>query len=157
MLICNHFFPHKNKKPKMLENIALIGIGANLKNPIKTFISLFIKMQKNNNIALISSSPIYKNPPFGYANQNDFYNATLLFSTNLRLLELYALIFYLERIYGRARKRAFKNAPRMLDIDMLFYNDVFLRSKKLNLPHPHWDKRASVLVPLLFQVNYKGF
>lgn len=73
------------------------------------------------------------------------------------LMEFYGFVFYMERIFGRLRKREFKNAPRTLDIDILFFNDTFIRSKKLNIPHLHWSKRDSVLIPLLYQVNYKGF
>ena len=73
------------------------------------------------------------------------------------LIEFYRFVFYTERIFGRGRKREFKNAPRILDIDILFFNDIFIRSEKLNIPHLHWNKRDSVLIPLLYQVNYKGF
>ncbi|RDU65174.1 2-amino-4-hydroxy-6-hydroxymethyldihydropteridine diphosphokinase [Helicobacter sp. MIT 14-3879] len=154
-IVCNKFFPMK--KTLKHKNLVIISIGANLKNPINTFIRLFRKLYKNNNINIISTSPIYKNPPFGYKKQNDFYNATMLISTKLYLLEFYRLIFYLERIFGRNRIRAFKNAPRILDIDILFFNDSFIRSKKLNIPHLHWQERESILIPLIYQVNYKGF
>lgn len=72
------------------------------------------------------------------------------------LLELYRFVFYIERIFGRKRQREFKNAPRILDIDIVFFNDTFIRSKKLNIPHIHWQERESVLIPLLYQVYYKG-
>lgn len=161
-IICNPFFPMKDtRQAKMtklyLQNISILSLGGNLKNPIKTFIYLFKKIQNNNNMTLVSTSPIYKNPPFGYTNQNDFYNATIILATNMCLIEFYGFIFYLERIFGRQRKRVFKNAPRILDIDILFFNDIFLKSQKLNIPHPHWQNRESVLIPLLYQVNYKGF
>lgn len=157
-IIINSFFPFNNKHTNIkLQNIGIISIGGNIKNPINTFLKLFKKLELNNNITLISTSPIYKNPPFGYTMQKDFYNSTIILSTNMYLIEFYRFIFYMERVFGRPRKREFKNAPRTLDIDILFFNDIFLRSKKLNIPHTHWDKRESVLIPLLYQVNYKGF
>lgn len=155
-IICNKYFPSK-KTDSTIHNLVLLSLGANLNNPIKTFMSLFRSFRNNKNISILSTSPIYKNPPFGFKNQNMFYNVTILLSTRLYLLELYKLIFYLERRFGRARKRAFKNAPRSLDIDIIFFNNLFLRSKKLNIPHLHWQERNSVLIPLLYQVNYKGF
>lgn len=155
-IICTKFFPSK-KKDSILQNLAIISLGGNLNNPIKTFKALFSMLNNNKNISILSTSPIYKNPPFGFKEQNLFYNATMLLSTRLYLLEFYRLIFYLERRFGRGRKRAFKNAPRTLDIDIIFFNNIFLRSKKLNIPHLHYQERNSVLIPLLYQVNYKGF
>ncbi|RAX53134.1 2-amino-4-hydroxy-6-hydroxymethyldihydropteridine diphosphokinase [Helicobacter sp. 16-1353] len=155
-IICHSFFPMKQTNRLYLQNTSILSLGGNLKNPIKTFINLFRSLQNNRNIVLVSTSPIYKNPPFGYTNQNDFYNATMILTTNMCLIEFYRFVFYLERIFGRKRKRKFKNAPRILDIDILFFNDIFFRSSKLNIPHPHWQERESVLIPLLYQVNYKG-
>ena len=162
-ILQNQFFPAKKSlhfaesSKKSLPNTALIALGANLKNPIHTFKSLFTKLARNAKIHILATSPIYKNPPFGFRAQPSFYNATMMLATKMCLLEFYAFMFYLERIFGRARRRAFKNAPRALDIDIIFFNDIFMRSAKLNIPHPHWRARPSVVVPLLFQVNYKGF
>lgn len=156
-IIINSFFPFINKNTNIqLQNISILSIGGNLNNPINTFLKFFRKLYLNKNIQLISTSPIYKNPPFGYTMQKDFYNSTIILSTNMCLIEFYRFIFYMERIFGRPRKRAFKNAPRTLDIDILFFNDIFIRNKKLNIPHLYWNKRDSVLIPLLYQVNYKG-
>ncbi len=176
-LICDTFyptrfsesarFPHDSRKDsrdlrskdshtKMLPNTTIIALGGNLKSPIRTFKSLFLKLRQNAKIRILQTSPIYKNPPFGYANQPFFYNATMLLATSMCLVEFYAFIFYMERIFGRGRIRAFKNAPRTLDIDIIFFNDIFMRSTKLNIPHTQWQWRSSVLIPLIYQVNYKG-
>lgn len=174
-LFCNAFYPtkfsestqftHDSRKinsrtkdshPKTLPNTTIIALGGNLKSPIRTFKSLFLKLKQNAKIRILSTSPIYKNPPFGYANQPFFYNATILLATSMCLVEFYAFIFYMERIFGRGRIRAFKNAPRILDIDIIFFNDIFMRSTELNIPHTQWQRRDSVLIPLIYQVNYKG-
>lgn len=179
-LICNAFyptkfsesarFPHDSRKDShdshkitreshhknTLPNTTIITLGGNLKSPIRTFKSLFLKLRQNAKIRILQTSPIYKNPPFGYANQPFFYNATMLLATSMCLVEFYAFIFYMERIFGRGRIRAFKNAPRTLDIDIIFFNDIFMRSTKLNIPHTQWFGRSSVLIPLIYQVNYKG-
>ena len=185
-LICNNFYPtrfsesarfthdsrkdshskdsrqrdsHKSREShhkRTLPNTTIIALGGNLKSPIRTFKSLFLKLKQNAKIRILQTSPIYKNPPFGYANQPFFYNATMLLATSMCLVEFYAFIFYMERIFGRGRIRAFKNAPRTLDIDIIFFNDIFMRSAKLNIPHTQWFGRSSVLIPLIYQVNYKG-
>lgn len=146
----------KDSHQKFLPNTTIIALGGNLKSPIRTFKSLFLKLKQNAKIRILSTSPIYKNPPFGYANQPFFYNATMLLATSMCLVEFYAFIFYMERIFGRGRIRAFKNAPRTLDIDIIFFNDIFMKSTKLNIPHTQWQGRDSVLIPLIYQVNYKG-
>jgi 2-amino-4-hydroxy-6-hydroxymethyldihydropteridine diphosphokinase len=46
------------------------------------------------------------------------------------------------------RERPFKNAPRTLDLDLIFYDDVVLATPELTLPHPRWHERAFVLQPL---------
>lgn len=161
-LICNNFYPVKSPQIRkihngaFLPNTTIIALGANLKSPLYTFMAFFHKLTQNAKIHILQTSPIYKNPPFGYANQPFFYNATMLLATSMCLMEFYAFIFYMERIFGRGRIRAFKNAPRTLDIDIIFFNDIFMRSTKLNIPHPQWQNRASVLIPLLYQANYKG-
>ena len=158
-LICDNFYPSKSPQVRsgaFLPNTTIIALGANLKNPLRTFRAFFHKLTQNAKIHILQTSPIYKNPPFGYANQPFFYNATMLLATSMCLMEFYAFIFYMERNYGRGRIRAFKNAPRTLDIDIIFFNDIFMRSTKLNIPHTQWQNRASVLIPLFYQANYKG-
>lgn len=147
---------HKDLSTKFLPNTTIIALGGNLKSPIRTFKSLFLKLKQNAKIRILSTSPIYKNPPFGFHNQPFFYNATMLLATSMCLMEFYAFIFYMERIFGRGRIRAFRNAPRTLDIDIIFFNDIFMKSTKLNIPHTQWQGRDSVLIPLIYQVNYKG-
>lgn len=105
----------------------------------------------NKNFKIIDTSPIYVNPPFGFKDQNDFYNATMTFSTTLCIIELFSLVFYLERKFGRARKREFKNSPRTLDLDIIFFNDLKLNHSYLKIPHPYWNHRDSVLIPLFMQ------
>lgn len=145
-----------NPKHESHKNRALLSLGANLPNksanlPIRTLNFLFLKLRKNPKIRLISTSPIFQNPPFGFTRQRDFFNATMWLKTSLCLSEFYALMFYLERIFGRNRKRAFKNAPRTLDIDLIAFNNLRLKSARLNLPHAAWDARISVLAPLCYQ------
>ena len=149
---------HDSRKDsrKTLPNTTIIALGGNLKSPIHTFKMLFLKFRRNAKIRILSTSPIYKNPPFGFCNQPFFYNATMLLATSMCLMEFYAFIFYMERVFGRGRIRAFKNAPRTLDIDIIFFNDIVMRSAKLNIPHTQWQGRSSVLIPLIYQVNYKG-
>lgn len=135
-------------KTTKTQNHIVLGIGGNMPSTPHTFEKLFNTLKKHPRIFALHSSPIIKNPAFGYINQADFFNAVICVQTNLCLLEIYALIFYLERRFGRERKRVFKNAPRILDIDIILFNKLILKREYLTIPHIHWEERLSVCIPL---------
>jgi 2-amino-4-hydroxy-6-hydroxymethyldihydropteridine diphosphokinase len=96
------------------------------------------------------TSSILKNPPFGYLNQAFFYNAVMVLQTNLLPRQL---LRHLQKIEKRfRRKRSFKDAPRTLDLDILFYDTLAIETDELSIPHKEWYKRESVLIPLM-EVN----
>ncbi|MCE3040199.1 2-amino-4-hydroxy-6-hydroxymethyldihydropteridine diphosphokinase [Helicobacter anatolicus] len=149
-------FPKHHSIKKIHQNIFCLGIGGNMGDCFRTFKNLVLWFEKNPRFMLISTSPIYQNPAFGFEKQPDFYNATLLIATKESLNFVFHLIFYLERKFKRPRKRPFKNSPRTLDIDLLFFNDKKIKYPHLKLPHPYWNQRESVIIPLLLQnLNYK--
>jgi 2-amino-4-hydroxy-6-hydroxymethyldihydropteridine diphosphokinase len=97
---------------------------------------------------LLQTGSILKNPPFGYTEQDDFYNSVMIVQTNLQPKAFLKYILEVERRFGR--KRSFANAPRTLDIDMIFYEDRKMNTKELILPHPAWRDRASVVIPMAY-------
>ncbi|MCH9740723.1 MAG: 2-amino-4-hydroxy-6-hydroxymethyldihydropteridine diphosphokinase, partial [Epsilonproteobacteria bacterium] len=121
---------------------ATLGIGGNIGNVSRRFNHLFWYLKRSPFIDVIETSPILKNPPFGYLEQDDFYNALIIVKTCLRPKALLRYILATEKRFGR--KRSFQDAPRTLDIDMIFYEDEQIESKNLTLPHPAWYKRDSV-------------
>lgn len=135
------------KAHKQLKQYAILGIGANCGECLITFWKLFKRFKKKN--VIISLSSILKNPAFGWEAQADFYNAILWVKTKLGYVEFWSFCAYLERIFGRNRKRPFKNAPRTLDIDIIGFKNQFLRFKHLQIPHIAWSLRESVRIPLL--------
>ncbi|MBN2824951.1 MAG: 2-amino-4-hydroxy-6-hydroxymethyldihydropteridine diphosphokinase [Campylobacterales bacterium] len=128
-------------------NIVYLGIGGNIGDTKRRFQKLFWLFRRDKVIDIIQTSPILKNPPFGFLDQSDFYNAIIKISTSLEPKKLLRYLLQIEKRFRR--QRSFKDAPRTLDIDMIFYNDVVMQSKILTLPHPHWYKRASVVIPLM--------
>jgi 2-amino-4-hydroxy-6-hydroxymethyldihydropteridine diphosphokinase len=139
------FFPAKIKKSNK-KNVALIGIGCNLGNCIRRFKKLYLFLSVHPKIDIIQTSVIYKNPPFGYLEQPDFYNSIMVVKTDFSPMELLNILLYVEKKFGR--KRSFKNAPRTLDLDIILYNNVKIMNKRLKIPHPYFKQRDSVLVPL---------
>jgi 2-amino-4-hydroxy-6-hydroxymethyldihydropteridine diphosphokinase len=103
-------------------------------------------MERQGDLSPVESSPILINPPFGYRDQPDFYNAVLLLRTPLSPRALLRRMLEAERRFGR--RRSFPNAPRTLDLDLLFYEGRRIERPELQIPHPHWKERLSVTLPL---------
>jgi len=125
---------------------ALLGIGGNIGDVVRRFEQLLVYFNRSSFVHVIETAPILKNPPFGYVEQNDFYNSLLLVETQLTPKALLRYVLRVEKLFGR--QRSFKDAPRTLDIDIIFYENVKMETKALTLPHHGWKQRASVLVPL---------
>ena len=129
--------------------VALIGVGGNIGDVKREFNRLLVKLKRDGLVKLLNTSIIYKNPPFGYLEQAYFFNTLILIETKLQAMELLHYLQRVEKHFGR--KRLFKDAPRTLDLDIIFYQKRKINKKpKLIVPHPHWSKRDSVLLPLKF-------
>ncbi|NPA60911.1 MAG: 2-amino-4-hydroxy-6-hydroxymethyldihydropteridine diphosphokinase [Epsilonproteobacteria bacterium] len=125
---------------------SILGIGGNIGDVRRRFNHLFVYLQKSRYIYLVETSPILKNPPFGYLNQDYFYNSIIFVRTCLKPKALLRYILRVEKRFGR--RRSFPDAPRTLDIDILFYENIRLNSKELIIPHRAWRDRDSVTTPL---------
>ena len=126
----------------------LLGIGGNVGDVLRRFDHLFWYFKRSSLVQVIETAPILKNPPFGYTEQDDFYNSLMLVSTMLTPNALLRYVLRVEKVFGR--KRLFKDGPRTLDIDIIFYENVEIQTETLTLPHPGWMQRTSVLTPLSY-------
>lgn len=103
-------------------------------------------------IVVRAESSIYQTEPWGYADQPAFLNMVVHTETDLPPLELLAHLKHLEQSLGRTP--TFRNGPRLIDLDILFYDDLIIPSTSsgqappLVIPHPRLHERAFVLVPL---------
>ena len=95
---------------------------------------------------VIQVSSLYETAPWGKTDQADFLNQVLLVETKLSPRAILQAIFSIEEKGGR--KRTLKNAPRTIDIDILFYNHLVLEEPGLCIPHPRIKDRRFVLEPL---------
>jgi 2-amino-4-hydroxy-6-hydroxymethyldihydropteridine diphosphokinase len=95
---------------------------------------------------IIHASRVYETAAWGREDQPPFLNQALEISTALTPLQLLDKTLHIEKILGRRRKE--KYGPRIIDIDILFYNDDILNEPTLKVPHPHLAGRRFVLVPL---------
>ena len=97
-------------------------------------------------VDLIACSPIYETPPWGYLDQSPFLNQVIEGHTELSPKNLLDYIKYLEVDLGRIP--SVHNGPRLIDIDILFYDDIVIDLPMLTIPHPRMRGRAFVLLPL---------
>jgi len=139
-------YPYVSSSCSHFNNRVFLGIGGNIGDTIRVFHYLFTFLSKSKLIDIEETSIIFKNPPFGYINQNSFYNAIIIIKTPLAPKKLLKYIWQIEKRFKR--KRTFKDAPRVLDIDIIFYNNIRLNDKILKIPHINWHKRESVILPL---------
>lgn len=95
---------------------------------------------------IIRKSKLYTTAAWGNNNQPDFLNQVIIVETNMPALETIEKILAIENKMGRVRTK--KNAPRIIDIDILFFNKEIIAEKNLSVPHPQIENRRFVLVPL---------
>ena len=139
-------FAYSSKKELQHRYEATVGIGGNIGDVKRRFNHLFVEMQRDKRVSLVKTSLILKNPPFGYIDQDDFFNSIIILKTNMQPS---VFLDYLMRIEKRfARRRSFANAPRTLDLDIIFFDNRTIKTEKLTIPHISWQERESVLIPL---------
>jgi len=145
-LIKSHLFPTSFKDSKKRYAVTL-GIGGNIGDVIRRFEKLVYFLQREKFCDILQTGHILKNPPFGFTDQDDFHNSVLLVKTDLQPMAFLKYILEIERKFGR--RRSFANAPRSLDIDIIFYENRKMNTKKLTIPHPFYQERDSVIIPLM--------
>ncbi len=123
-----------------------LGLGGNLGNKHNNFEKVLHIIEKVlGNITKASS--IYESPPWGFESENNFWNQVLEIETELTPFELLSSTQEIEKQFGR-KKSGFKYESREMDIDILYYDDIFMESETLTIPHPKMELRKFVLVPL---------
>jgi 2-amino-4-hydroxy-6-hydroxymethyldihydropteridine diphosphokinase len=103
-------------------------------------------LERSESFKVVKSSSLYESKPFGYLEQDNFFNSVVKGETNLDAEGLLDLVNKIETKIGR--KSRFKWGPREIDIDILFFNAELIISDKIKIPHPGIPERDFVLVPL---------
>ncbi|MGM0501712.1 MAG: 2-amino-4-hydroxy-6-hydroxymethyldihydropteridine diphosphokinase [Bacillota bacterium] len=123
-----------------------LGLGTNLGDKEKNLRTAVELIGKINAVELTAVSSIYQTEPWGYTEQNDFLNLCVELKTDLEAAELLGKCQKIENELGRIREERW--GPRIIDIDILIYDDLELVTPELTIPHPRIEERAFVLVPL---------
>ena len=139
-------FPKKFNSYSNKKYLVTIGIGGNIGNTKKLFDKLILCLKNDARFTLLITSPLLKNPPFGFLEQSDFLNGIIALKTNLAPNDFLKNMQRLEKRFGR--KRSFQDAPRTLDIDIIFFDNKKINTQDLIVPHKDWANRESVIIPL---------
>ena len=97
-------------------------------------------------VKVLEISPIYQTEPWGFKDQPDFLNQVIKAETALTPSDLLKKLKQIERDLGR--EETFRNGPRLIDLDILFYDQMIIDLEDLKIPHPRIPERGFVLVPL---------
>jgi len=126
-------------------NKTYLLLGSNMGNSKASLSKALVQIEKL--IGKITrQSGLYSTAAWGNTKQPDFLNQVIIVETELSAPQTMATILNIEKKMGRIR--TIKNAPRVIDIDILFFNKEIINQTELVIPHPEIQNRRFVLVPL---------
>lgn len=129
----------------MDEHIVYLALGSNLGNRAANLKEAIAALSPQMEVQ--ARSQVYETPPWGYTDQEKFFNQVLKVKTYLAPEPLLKHLKRLEVALGR--KASFQNGPRLIDIDILFFDDLVFESPALVIPHPRVHERGFVLLPMM--------
>lgn len=121
-----------------------LALGTNLGDRIANLQTAIYLLSSK--VIIVHESSVYVTPPWGIVDQPDFLNQVVEIKTKLTPTCLLRFIKNIEIKMGR--QKTFRNGPRLIDLDILFYGTRVITKDTLSIPHPRLQDRAFVLVPL---------
>lgn len=132
-----------------MRNTVILSLGSNIE-PREYYIRSAVYLVKDF-VNVLKVSSLYESKPWGVLEQNNFYNVSLIGITKLNVWELFRRIKEVERNLGRVER--FRWGPREIDIDIIYYGNLMLKTSILTLPHIHRLERSFVIIPT-FEIAY---
>ena len=137
------FLPMFEKKFFM--NTAVLSLGTNIGNRLSNLAEA-LRLLKEIPCSVLKISSVYKTAPWGNTDQPAFYNQVIEIETGTTADELMKNILNIEMRMGRTRNKKWE--PRIIDIDILFFNQEIIEGMNLRIPHQHLHERRFILEPL---------
>ena len=128
-------------------HIAYISVGSNLGHKLENCRNGVAALTRCPAIRLIEQSPIYRTEPVDYQDQDWFVNYAVKIETELDSFSLLNLLKSIEQEAGRV-PHTIRFGPRVLDLDIILYDDIVQNDSRLTIPHPRMHKRRFVLKPI---------
>lgn len=126
-------------------NRVYIAFGSNIGDRYAAIEEAF-RLIEVNHMKIIKKSEVYETEPYGYKDQPSFINGALLAETELNCREVLERLLKIEAELGRVR--LIRWGPRIIDLDIIFFNDEIYDEEDLKVPHPDMQNRDFVLKPL---------
>jgi 2-amino-4-hydroxy-6-hydroxymethyldihydropteridine diphosphokinase len=128
-----------------MEHTVYLSLGSNLGDRAANLKQAIASLRPQMDIK--ARSKVYETPPWGYTDQEKFLNQVVKVRT---YVEPEPLLKHLKRLeIALGRTETFHYGPRLIDMDILYYDDLVLQTPILDIPHPHMHKRGFVLLPLM--------
>ncbi|MCP3875954.1 MAG: 2-amino-4-hydroxy-6-hydroxymethyldihydropteridine diphosphokinase [Desulfobacteraceae bacterium] len=131
----------------MEQHIVYLSIGSNVGNKIKNLKKAIKRLSKYDRVDVDGVSSFYKTEPQNFKDQEWFVNAALKIKTRLKPEDLLAILKSLENEMDKDGK-PFRFGPRIIDLDIVYYDNLILKTKYLEIPHPRVHERCFVLRPI---------
>ena len=125
-----------------------VALGSNLGDSLSYLDKAVAALRKHSLIKNLQVSRYYLSKPHGPQDQPDYYNAAVAFDTTLKAESLLDVLQKIENDNQRLRQGVVRWGARTLDLDLLFYGDEVIETKRLSVPHPRICERSFVLLPL---------
>ena len=125
---------------------SFIAFGSNKGDKLLNMKTALKEIIADTNNSFVRCSPVYETTPYGYKDQDNFYNAAIEITTTYELLELLDVLKSIEKKLGRETGKRW--GPREIDLDILFYDDLVFSNERITVPHKEITNRDFVLVPL---------
>ena len=124
-----------------------ISTGSNIGDGLKNCRNGIAALLETGRVTLAAQSPFYRTAPVDYTDQDWFVNGVVKVQTSLSPRELLHKLKGIQKTIGR-KAETVRFGPRVLDLDIIFFDDVVCREPDLIIPHPRMHKRRFVLIPL---------
>ena len=128
-------------------NLVYLGLGSNLSDPLQQIHQAISKISAHSDLNILAYSSLYISQPMGPQDQPEYFNAVLKINTLLKPIALLDKLQAIENITGRVRKDQRWEA-RIIDIDILLYNNEVIKNDRLTIPHYGLQEREFVVIPL---------
>lgn len=129
-----------------VQNLVVLSLGSNLGDKLEN-IRKAIALVHQKAGTVIKVSRLYETPAWGF-NGDPFYNCALTLHTTHEAAEILDRILGIEKEMGRERTDAEGYQPRLIDIDLIAFNEDIISDANLSVPHPHMQDRLFVLLPM---------
>lgn len=137
------------KQEELEQKTCFIGLGSNLGDSHTVLQEAWLAIAGLDGVITEELSSPYCTSPVGMESENSFVNAVGMLHTKISPHELLNSLLQIEADFGRMRGQATGYQDRILDLDLLYYEDMCLEAEQLVLPHPHISERLFVLTPLV--------